>query len=186
MAQHDTAHEEQRLAELVARGDQEAFRVLFERHGPRIYRFCYLMIGEKAGAEDVYQETFVALWQACHDGKTLHSVQGYLIAVARTRCLNYLRIAHRDIHLEDVAEPYYEPDITAVDRNEHVQQALLKLPDQYREAIVLCEYEGYSYEEMAEALDCSHHVVKNRIHRAKRMLREFLGPILRDDNDALL
>ena len=186
MAQHDTAHEEQRLAELVAKGDQAAFRVLFERHSQRIYRFCLLMIGDRAGAEDIYQEAFVAMWQACREGKTLYSVQGYLIAVARTRCLNYLRIANRDAHLEDVEEPYYEPDVGSTDRDEHVHRALLRLPDQYREAIVLCEFEGYSYEEIAEALDCSLHVVKNRIHRGKKMLRDLLGPILRDDNDALI
>ncbi len=186
MAQNHTAHEEQRLAELVAKGDQEAFRVLFERHSQRIYRFCLLMIGDKAGAEDIYQESFVALWQACREGKTLYNVQGYLVAVARTRCLNYLRIANRDAHLEDVEEPYYEPDIAQIDRDDHIHQALLRLPGKYREAIVLCEFEGYSYEEIAEALNCSHHIVKNRIHRAKRMLREFLGPILRDDSDALI
>lgn len=178
--------EEQALAERIGAGDQEAFRLLFERRGPGIYRFCLLMLGDRAGAEDIYQETFVALWKACREGKNLYSVQGYLIAVARTRCLNWLRLANRESPLDEIAEPSYEPDIGESDIGEHVHRALLRLPDQYREAIVLCEFDGYSYDEIAEALQVSRHVVKNRIHRAKKMLREILSPILRNDNDLLI
>lgn len=178
--------EEQLLAERVGAGDQEAFRLLFDRRGPGIYRFCLLMLGDRAGAEDVYQETFVALWNACREGKTLYSVQGYLLTVARTRCLNRLRLENRHSSLEEVAEQAYEPDVEESDVEDQVRRALLRLPDQYREAIVLCEFDGYSYEEIAEALQVSRHVVKNRIHRAKKMLREILNPILRDDNDLLI
>lgn len=185
VAQNDNALEEQRLAALVSEGDQEAFRVLFERHSGRVYRFCMLMLGDKAASEDIYQEAFVAFWQACKAGKTMYNVQGYLITVARSRCLNYLRVANRNSSLDDVTEPSYIPDETISDRDEHIRRALLRLPDQYREAIVLSEFEGYSYEEMARTLDVTHHVVKNRIYRAKNMLRDFLRPLLSDQHDWL-
>lgn len=186
VATHNRELEEQALAERVGAGDQEAFRLLFERRGPGIYRFCLLMLGERAAAEDIYQETFVALWQACREGKTLHNVRGYLVAVARTRCLNRLRLTNREAPLEEAAEPSYMPDMGDSDLEDHVHRALLRLPEQYREAILLCEFDGYTYEEIAEALQVSRHVVKNRIHRAKKMLRELLNPIAGNENDILL
>ena len=186
VATNNTGLEEQVLAERVGRGDQEAFGILFERHGPSIYRFCLLMLGDRAPAEDVYQETFVTLWRACRAGQTLFSIHGFLITVARRRCLNQLRIVHRETPLDDVAEPAYEPDAVKSDLEDHLHQALLRLPEHYREALVLCEFEGYTYDEIAEALDVTIHIVKNRIHRAKKMLKTILKPILGDENDLLI
>ncbi len=183
---HDMALEEQVLAERIGAGDQQAFRVLFERYRASIYRYCLLMLGDRDRAEDIYQDAFMNFYRACREGKTMYSVRGYLVTVARTRCLSAIKKAKRTAALEDVPEPSFSPKVGSADINDHLRQALLEIPEQYREAFLLFELEGYSYEEIAEYLDVSHNVVKNRIYRAKQSLQKILGPLLRDDNSGEL
>ena len=173
--------EDQELAAQVSAGDHAAFSKLFERHKSGIYRFCLLMIGDEAIAKDVYQEVFLNFYRACRAGQVMYNVHGYLITAARTRCLNALRSIHRTISLDDMQEPAYVLDDAAADTNEHLRAALASIPAQYREAFLLCEFEGYSYEEIATHLHVTRDVVKNRIYRAKQALQKILRPLLRDD-----
>ncbi len=182
VATHNTELEEQELAARAGEGDERAFRILFERYGSKVFRFCLLMIGENAAAEDIHQEAFIGLLGACREGKPMYSVRGYLFTIARTRCLNHLDMIRRRSTLSPETDLHYEFDATATDVQDHVRKALLKLPEHYREAILLCEYEGYSYEEIAQTLKISKSIVKNRIYRGKQMLRDLLEPIMNDDD----
>ena len=179
---HNIEYEEQELAKQAGNGDEGAFRLLFERYSQRIFRFCLLMLGDKDAAEDIYQDAFIALLRACREGKPMYSVGGYLIATARSRCLNYLKVSERTTPLSSRPELSYEQDLISHDIHQHVRKALLKLPEHYREALVLCEFDGYSYEEIAQILETSRHIVKNRIYRGKQMLRSLLEPIIDDDD----
>lgn len=178
----NTELEEQELAERAGAGDEPAFRTLFNRYGSKVFRFSLLMVGEKAAAEDIYQDTFIGFLKACRQGKKMYSVRGYLFTIARTRCLNYLETQRRRAELAPESETHYEFDLAVTDIQDHVRKALMKLPEHYREVLVLCEYDGYSYEEIAETLNISRHIVKNRIYRGKQMLRDILQPILNDDD----
>jgi RNA polymerase sigma-70 factor, ECF subfamily len=173
-------NEDQQLAERAGRGDHASFSVLFERYKGRIYRFCLLMLGDEAAAADIYQEVFINFYRACREGQAMHSVQGYLITAARTRCLNAIKASQRFATFDRELEIPYEPDETAADTNAHLQQALMSIQPQYREAFLLFELEGYSYEEIGRQLNISHDVIKNRIYRAKQALQKILGPLLRD------
>jgi RNA polymerase sigma-70 factor (ECF subfamily) len=169
------------LADRVCAGDHAAFTMIFERHKNRIYRFCVLMLGDEVAAQDVYQEVFVNFYRACREGRDMYNVVGYLITSARTRCINSMRTLHRNASLDDVAEPGYEIDFTSFDLGEHLRTALQKIPFQYREAFLLFEVEGYSYNEIAEYLDVNLGIVKNRIYRAKHALQKILRPMLGDE-----
>jgi RNA polymerase sigma-70 factor (ECF subfamily) len=59
-----------------------------------------------------------------------------------------------------------------------IQQALLRLPEEFRAAVVLCDVQGFSYEEISNILQCSLGTVRSRIHRGRRLLREYLNPYL--------
>jgi RNA polymerase sigma-70 factor (ECF subfamily) len=176
------AIEEQQLAQRAGEGDHEAFNALFERYRTGIYRFCLLMLGDAAAAEDVYQEVFLNFYRACRRGQTMQSVRGYLVASARTRCLNDIRLATRTTDFSSLTEPSYEPDIAASDTGEHLRLALQSIQPQYREAFLLFEYEGYSYDEIARQLGITNDVVKNRIYRAKQALQKILRPLLRGEH----
>lgn len=173
-----TAVEDQALADRAGAGDHAAFSVLFGRHKNGIYRFCLLMLGDQAQAEDIYQEVFINFYRACRTGQKMYNVRGYLMTAARTRCINALRSSKRLADLDDAPEPSYEPDPTAYDTGHHLREALQKIPPQYRETFLLFELEGYSYDEISRHLDISLGVVKNRIYRAKQALQKILRPIL--------
>ena len=83
--------EDQELADRAGAGDHAAFGVLFERHKSGIYRFCLLMLGDQAQAEDIYQEVFINFYRACRTGQKMYNVRGYLMTAARTRCINAIR-----------------------------------------------------------------------------------------------
>lgn len=174
--------DEQTLARRAGEGDHDAFSVLFTRYKNRLYRFCLFMLGDEATAEDIYQEVFLNFYRACRAGREMHNVRGYLITAARSRCLNHLRNSNRTSLLEEGSEPAYLPDVTAGDTSEHLRRALMQIPAQYREAFLLFEIEGYSYEEIANQVGITRDVVKNRIYRAKQALQKLLGPILRDES----
>jgi RNA polymerase sigma-70 factor (ECF subfamily) len=173
-----TAADDQELAERAGSGDHAAFNQIFERYKGRIYRFCLLMLGDRQSAEDVYQDVFINFYRACRQGQRMQNVHGYLITAARTRCINVLKSVYRLTSLEGASLLAYETDETASDTNEHLRAALLKIAPQYREAFLLFEFEGYSYEEIAGQLSITHDVVKNRIYRAKQSLQKILAPIL--------
>lgn len=136
------------------------------------------MLGDEAAASDIYQDVFIRFYRACRDGQQMYSVRGYLITVARTRCISALREMRRMTSMKDDIEIGYVPDESASDTNAHLQKALMTIAPQYREAFLLFELEGYSYEEICKQLDVTHDVVKNRIYRAKQALQKILGPLL--------
>ena len=172
---------EQQLLNRVREGEKGAFDRLFQRHHVAIYRYCLLIVGEKEAAEDIYQDTFYTFYRACRDGKEVRNVRGYLVVVSRTQCIDYLKRQNRYTSLSEVSEPTWEPDPSSFDTQHHLRKALLEIPHQYREAFVLHVLREYSYEEIAESLKVSKHVVKNRIYRAKQSLHKILSPILRND-----
>ncbi len=180
-ARQVTNNDDQLLARKAGAGDQTAFGVLFERHKGNIYRFCLMMLGDEDAAADIYQDVFIGFYRACREGQTMHNVRGYLITAARSRCLNVLRTRGRHASLDDEEIISYEPDEAAGDTKEHLQRALQSIPPQYRDALLLFELEGYSYDEISKHFGISLGVVKNRIYRAKQALQKILGPLLRDD-----
>lgn len=169
---------DEKLTQRVMQGDQDAFRLLFERYRTLLYRFCSLMLGNHTIAEDVYQEAFIALYRACRQGEVIHNVRSYLLTVARRRCLNHLRSKGRYVPLDDDVPLVYELNLDAIDLSEVLREALLKIPAQYRETFLLFEIEGYSYKEVAACLDVSSDIVRNRIYRAKKALQKILDPLL--------
>lgn len=173
-----TSNDDQLLAERAGRGDHAAFNVIFERYKARIYRFCLLMLGDEAAAADIYQEVFIRFYRACREGQRMYNVRGYLVTVARTRCVSAIRDRKRTTSFDEDTVAGYEVDETTSDTGEHLQRALMSIAPQYREAFLLFEVEGYSYEEICAQLNVTRDVVKNRLYRAKQALQKILGPLL--------
>lgn len=174
---------DEQLTEKVRQGDHKAFEILFERHRTPIYRFCLLMLGDRLVAEDAYQEAFIALYQSCRRKERIRSVRGFLLTVARRKCLNLLRDDYKQVALDDDIVEAYEIDIDLVGVSDLLKAALLKIPAQYREAFLLFELEGYSYKEIADCLDVNLDVVRNRIFRGKKALQKILAPTLNVEID---
>jgi RNA polymerase sigma-70 factor, ECF subfamily len=183
------------LRRMIA-GDEDAFTLLYRRRHPAIFRFALHMCGNAAVAEDVTQEVFMTL---IRDAKRFDPARGtpaaFLFGVAR----NHLRKRwEQDRHsapllLEDDALAN-KLSVHGVSGNGNghgsftdshdlfasletigrVRQAIATLPENYREAVVLCELEEMSYEEAAEALGCPVGTVRSRLHRGRALLLEKL------------
>lgn len=164
------------LLRRLAEGDEGALGALFERWRGPLFRFALRMSGSPALAEDVVQETFLAL---IHGTARYEPARGaaapWLFGVARKQVLRRLERDGRLVALEeDVEAPSPEGDVLErLERArdaEAVWTALLAVPAPYREAVVLCDLQGLPYEEAAAALGCPVGTVRSRLHRARGML----------------
>ena len=169
-------------------GDEEALALLYCRRQAGIYRFALQMCGSQAVAEDVTQEVFLFLIKGGHVfDPERGSVSAFLFGVARNHVLRRLRGEQflismgeefdEDYSLEStVADPGPLDDLTRAETIETVRRAILSLPENYREVIVLCELQEMSYGETAEILGCALGTVRSRLHRARALLLAKLRP----------
>lgn len=132
-------------------------------------------------ARDILQETFVKLFNKGKQAAVIENFPAYLMTIARNLCLTYKSrisreyVQFEDFHLSVRDVPYEQKELLQL-----IQTALDLLPDEYREAFVLREYNGLSYNEIAEVVGVSLETVKVRIFRAKQKLRDILAPYLED------
>ncbi len=172
-------HSDEELLALLAEGKKEAFTEIYARYRGRIYAYILRMIGDRDRADDIFQETFTRLYRSClnSDQKVLRA-SSYIFTTARNRCLNAIRDRKNTTDVEDYHQIVYQPSFENVELAELVKTSLELLPDHYREAFVLREYDGLSYQEIAEITGQSLPSVKIHIFRAKKKLREILTPYL--------
>lgn len=162
---------------------QAALTTLYRRYGQRIYTYCRKIIGDGEAAQDLLQDTFVKFFDAGRNGRHVDNIPAYLLTIARNLCFTYRMKSKRqfvpveDFHLLERDVPYEHKELLQL-----IQTSLELLPDEYREAFVLREYNGLSYAEISEVIGQSVDLVKVRIFRAKKKLREILAPYLHDLN----
>src|SRR6266478_1016620 len=135
------------LLRRAAKGEEEAFTLLYRRHQAAMYRFALRMTGSTWAAEEIVQDVFVTLMRAPKKYDSQRgTLGGYLYGIARNRVMKYR------------------------ERLEQVRAAVLELPAEFREAVVLCELEEMSYEEAAQAAGCPIGTIRSRLHRGRALL----------------
>jgi RNA polymerase sigma-70 factor, ECF subfamily len=164
------------LLRRASRGDEEAFAALYRRFQGPVHRFAWRMTGRREIAEDVTQETFLALLRGpTRYEKERGPLGAYLYGIAR----NLLsRRAGRDRPYVPLSEgeagALRATDLGADPERQRavgsVREAVLGLPVHYREVVVLCELQGLPYEEAATVLECPVGTVRSRLHRARALL----------------
>jgi RNA polymerase sigma-70 factor (ECF subfamily) len=151
-------------------------------HSPRVYRLAYRLTGNRADAEDLTQEVFVRVFRAL-DTYRPGTFEGWLHRITTNLFLDGARRRAR-IRFEALPEdaervPGRErsPEQAYADDNldGDVQRALDALPPDFRAAVVLCDIEGLSYEEIAATLGVKLGTVRSRIHRGRTLLRDALA-----------
>ena len=169
--------------ELVIRaqsGDRNAFSTLVRSHAQGMLNVVYRMCGDMQVAEDAAQEAFIQAWLRLGSYRPQASFRNWLYRIAVNTAIDMLRKEKRilpgsveDLNLTD-AGPGPETLVTHSERTEMVQDAVLALPDASRAVLVLREFEGLSYQEIAEALDIPVGTVMSRLNYARKLLREKL------------
>jgi RNA polymerase sigma-70 factor (ECF subfamily) len=169
--------------ELVIRaqgGDRNAFSELVTRHARGVLNVIFRMCGDAQIAEDAAQETFIRAWSHLGSFRPDASLRNWLFRIALNTATDMLR---REKHIlpgamEDLqlADPGSGPESLFIEAEQAalVKQAVKSLPDASRKVLVLKEYEGLSYREIAEALEIPVGTVMSRLNYARGFLKEKL------------
>ncbi len=182
--------------ELMARfqnGDTDAMQDLFARYQKPLFNFFYKMVGRREMSEDLVQETFLKL---CRFGNSFRGSEAkfstWLYSIAGNQCRDYIRHSARrpEAFVEDLEQNVSDDDETGslytasgspvedqiiqMEVQATIKRAIKSLPEKERTAIILREYQGLEYKEIAEALGCPIGSVKVLIFRARQRLRERL------------
>lgn len=152
-------------------------------HGRKIYNYAYRLTGNPHDAKDLVQEVLLRV-RGGLESYTPGSFDGWLWRITRNAFLDDVRKQKRrptsplpdDIdRMSVVSSPAADDVLASIRLGEDIQKALLDLPTDFREAIVMCDIVGMSYEEIAYAIDAPIGTVRSRIHRGRKLLKERLG-----------
>jgi len=183
------AADEAALLERSRRGDLDAFNAIVELHQRLVYNLCLRMLGGTPSAEDATQETFISAFRNI-ESFTGANFRAWLMRIAGNVCIDELRKRSRRPALSldapapatgappDVADHAGGPELVAIrgEQRRSIEAALLRLPADQRLAVVMCDVQGFSYEEIALATRASLGTVKSRIARGREKLRRELRP----------
>lgn len=161
-------------------GDLESFNQLFRRYERKVYMYCMRVLLDDDMARDAFQEAFMRLYEhrASYDGRNF---MVWFFTIVRNVCLNMRRNKKITVPFETSRANENHAELRDVVLHDQIVLALNQLPQNYREAIVLYEYDGYSYQEIAGITGATIATIKIRIYRARKMLRTILSPVVYDD-----
>jgi len=155
---------------------REAYTKIYLRYRERVYAYALRVLSNSEDAEDLFQEVFYRVYTRAATFEEEKSLGGWIFTIAHNLCLNKIRDRKPQEGLDNPAL-YIEPgEDFGENWKEVIARAMASLPVEYREVIVLHEYEGMSYLEMTEILQTTIPAIKSRIYRAKGRLRELLAP----------
>jgi RNA polymerase sigma-70 factor (ECF subfamily) len=186
-----------KLVEQVQRGDRAAFNVLVLKYQHKVLKLVNRYVRDQAEAEDIAQEAFIKAYRALPSFRGDSAFYTWLYRIAINTAKNSLvsgrrRLVDYDLDMQDPED--YRGQVLLKDSDtpeamlltdeirQTVQEAMEQLPEDLREAIMLRELEGLSYEEIAAAMDCPVGTVRSRIFRAREAIDKRLRPLLDNTN----
>jgi RNA polymerase sigma-70 factor (ECF subfamily) len=173
------APDEKQLVLAFKNGDSGAYDAIHARYGSRIESVCRRMLGNQDDAKEATQETFLRVYQALPRFNGRYQLGAWVARIATNVCLDQLRSKSRRpgdnaplelIDAETSAVSDLDPELISIRRAEsrRVRKVLASLPPMHRAAIVLRDFEGFTYEEVATSLGITDVQVKALIHRARQ------------------
>jgi RNA polymerase sigma-70 factor, ECF subfamily len=182
------------LLSLFKAGEERAFAELYNRYKAEIYTFCLRMLGGNTGeAGDAFQESFIKVYEKAATFTYGENVRGWLYMIARNVALNYYRTKRPEETIEfhqelESTERQLSPEFYGEQRSlrDALEEAIGRLPHEFREPFILREFDGLGYPEIADITGASLSLVKIRIHRAKQRLRKMLAPVMAEELNGTL
>lgn len=165
--------------EKLKAGDEQAYRLVDERYRQRIYAFCYRMTLDPEVAADLTQNVFLKLLGGARSLAHAEAFSCWLFTVARNEVYAFIRSQRQvrtiqDDDIWDTTTPMEK--LLASERTAIIQQLLASLRPEYREVLLLREYDGLSYAEIAQVIDSTEGSVKARLFKARKALLGRLKP----------
>jgi len=176
-----TAETERKLINKAQQGDKQAFGELVRFHHQGVINVVYRMCGDAQVAEDAAQDAFIRAWQNLPGYKPQSAFRNWLYRIAVNAALDMLRREPKyaeDIDEIPLASPGIRPEgaIIQAELSLQIQQAVLSLPKASRSVLILREYEGLTYRDIANTLDIPLGTVMSRLNYARNRLRDILAP----------
>ncbi len=147
-----------------------------DMHADAVFRFVLKNIKDEDKAKDVVQDTFEKLWVRA-DSVTFSKVKSYIFTTAYHTMIDYIRKEQKQTVLDEVNSNKHSHERQYSDLNDILQEALELLPEVQKSVILLRDYEGYSYKEIAEITNLNESQVKVYIFRARKFLKNYIGTI---------
>jgi RNA polymerase sigma-70 factor (ECF subfamily) len=175
------------VSEVAALGSDEGVRAVYRAHGPELYRFALRSLGDQGLAEEAVQETFLRAWQASDRfDERLGSLRTWLFAIVRNVVIDLSRAravrprvaGPHDVGIDLKHEREIDEGLDRLVRSWEVEEALRKIGDEHRVALVEVHYKGRPYAEVAHDLGVPPGTVKSRVFyglRAMRLALEEMG-----------
>lgn len=182
-----------RLVERVQKGDKRAFDLLVIKYQHKIYALVSRLVNDHSEVQDVTQEAFIKAYRALPNFRGDSAFYTWLYRIAVNTAKNYLVSRNRrppgsDIDIDDAAQFASESGLRDIDSPEQqlqgeqmikiVDRAIAALPEDLRTALSLREFDGLSYEEIAEVMQCPVGTVRSRIFRAREAIDKELEPLM--------
>ena len=177
MLKGSSAEPDFKLLKLAARGDEKAFRQLYDSSYGKVSMYLYRLVSDDTLVEDILVETYAAVWKGAKKFKGKSKVSTWIIGIARNIAMNELR--KRKSPHEEMNSPYDIADDSPADREFFdrpllIKKALSKLSVRHREVLDLVFFHEMTYPEVAELLDVPVSTVKTRVFYAKDALKVVL------------
>ena len=147
-----------------------------DEYADRVFRFIFKNLKDEDKSKDIVQDSFEKLWMKAAE-IAYEKVRSYLFTTAYHTMIDQIRKDNRMDDFEKIKEQNYSHGTQYSDLGELLDQAIRKLPDIQKSVILLRDYEGYSYKEIAEITALSEDQVKVYIYRGRMFLKQYIGSI---------
>ncbi len=161
-------------------GEESVFRLIVQRHKEKVRNIIYLTLNSNDYLDDIAQEVFITVYRNLNQFKFQSQFTTWLYRITVNKCKDHIR----KMRIRKIFSPIKDIDkdagynISVEESNtvELVHEAIKKLPDKLRIPLLLKDIEGFSYQEIAETVECEIGTVKSRIFRAREGLKNLLKP----------
>lgn len=170
--------DDSRLLQRVGKGDQIAFEQLYAHYNAKVYNYILRLVHEQSAAEELHQESFVAVWRGAARFRSRASVKTWIFRIAHNLAVSWLR-KHAGHELLDesripAAEWRVDENLMAEWQAEQIAIVLDRLSPNHRAVVELVFEHGLSYREIAQVMDCPVGTVKSRMSYALKNLTQLL------------
>jgi RNA polymerase sigma-70 factor (ECF subfamily) len=185
--------DEELILEFQKNNTEDAFNILVQRYKNPLTNFVFRFLGDYESCADVVQETMIKVYRYKDSYSSVAKFSTWVYTIAgnlarteyrRQRRQNFFSISDygEEHQTYDLPDESYRPDVITDSgiKDEIIQKALLKVKETYREAVILRDIQGLSYEEISEILGVNEGTVKSRINRGRAQLQELLKGIYKE------
>lgn len=168
------------IIEKFKQGNERAFTELIQKHKDKVRNLVFLTLGDVDYVDDISQDVFINVYHKLKEFRFESKFTTWLYRITVNKCRDYLRKKKVRSIFVPIDDNDYEKrgkaDNDNFDLQKIVQKAILKLPDKLKTPLILRDIDGYSYQEIAEKLECEVGTIKSRIFRARETLKIILEP----------